>query len=304
MADLNTIQRISRHLVRGECDAALGAIPLLSLRERSPQRLVLLRFMATACDDPAQLAAAARLAERLYPMVDDVEGLIGLAEILLRTGKNQKALAVLRQALDTAPTSDQALLLLARAQYETGQQARAAATLKKVSPLAPIYKDAVGLTGMILYDKLERLNEAYRSMLVAVDPKDPASWARLAEAAWATNRFTQAHQIARRVLEARTLAQSSPEVQLAMQFVLVATLCQARKFPDAERGVDALIALVPSVQSQLWSYAGGHAAVSRIRDTSLQPFLEALLDYAESLGRTGNPDQLRKLLHDARDAAR
>jgi hypothetical protein len=89
-----------------------------------------------------------------------------------------------------------------------------------------------------------------------------------------------------------------------MRFVLVAALCRAQQYDAAEIELDRLIALAPLVGMQGWSYAGSRAAASRLKTGPAKLFIQALLAYSESLGRTGDPEELRKLLHDARDAHR
>jgi hypothetical protein len=42
--------------------------------------------------------------------------------------------------------------------------------------------------------------------------------------------------------------------------------------------------------------------VSRIKSPAARRFLDLLLTYAESFGETGDPRELYKLLHEARDA--
>jgi WD40 repeat protein/tetratricopeptide (TPR) repeat protein len=304
MANAKAIREITEDLAAGRCSAALDVFRSQLPRQHSPQRQVLLRFIATAYDNAGQIQEAAQLAEELYPWASDVEVLVSLADILLRARRTDKARAALDHALALDPVNDPALLLLARAHYESGQIARAAAVLRQVSPLTPIYRDAVGLAGLIVYGKLERLAEGYRTMVLAVDSKDAANWARLAESAWANNRFAEARLIANRVIEARAVARSSADVELAMRFVLVAALCRSHQYDAAEIELDRLVALAPSVPTQSWDYAGSRAAVSRLKTGPAKLFIQALLAYSESLGRTGDPEDLRKLLHDARDAHR
>ena len=139
-------------------------------------------------------------------------------------------------------------------------------------------------------------------MVLAVDPHDAASWANLAEAAWATNRLREARLMAGRVLDARAVQPASPDVELAMRFVLVAALCQGREYGVAENELDTLVERAPGVESANWSYGGSRAVVSRIKDPHVRQFLQALLSYSESRGKAGEPQELYKLLHEARDA--
>lgn len=315
VANTRAIRLAQQHLDDNDSIAAMNTLSnlldTLTTEPRPAQRLVLLRFVTAACQ-AAQIPDTVRnIVERLYPDVDDAEVLVDFAAFFLNLGMTGRARMVIDRALSFEPTDDQALLLLANAQEDAGQFKTALATLGTISPLTPIYRDAASMAGRIAYDKLKRLHEGYRWMGIAVGLQDSDSWANYAEAAWSNGRFSEAQRVARRILEGRALSRPMPTIELAMRFVLVAALSQAKEYAMAEHELDALLEQrpwpTPTNPTKSWSYTGSSSAVSRIKDGHLKPFLQALLTYCEhleNLGTRGDPDQLRKLLHDARDAAR
>ncbi|HEX8106175.1 MAG TPA: AAA family ATPase [Kofleriaceae bacterium] len=300
------VMRVVRdQLTREEYKAAAEKVRALSIstEEHSDRTVVLQRFVATTLASsgnyPGAIKATASLAFREG---GDVELLAEHADILRYAGYPDRALAMLARGLNIDPTNDRMLWLQAQVQSQLGLFDDAAATLRKISPLAPFYMDAAAMAGVISYAKLARLTEGFRSMVLTVDPQDASSWAKLAQAAWATGRLREAWLIAGRVLEARAVKQSSPDVELAMHFVRVAALCQSQDWDHAEAELGALLATAPLVTTRTWSYEGNRASLGHIKEPKIQQFVRELLAYSESRGQTGTPQQLIQLLHEARDA--
>ena len=310
-----TIARVQHHMDRADTAAVLSGLrPIfddLDAEHRRDHQLVLLRF-AAAAGDAADLPDVVRILGDVLLKVDDVEVLTDFAGFFLRKRQSKRALAVLDRALALDPTNDLALAQLGEAQRDAGQLLKALNAFRAVSPMAPIYPTAAAMAGAISYDKLERLSEGYRWMGVAIVARDPLSWANLAESAWGNNRLTEARLIASRVVEARAVDPPQLDVDLAMRFVLVAALYQSQDYRAAETALDGLVKLAPRVAAEAslaltssaatWSYRGDRAAVSRIKSPAARRFLDLLLTYSESFGETGDPRELYKLLHEARDA--
>ena len=306
------IESVQVHLDRGEQEAAVESIQIddLKAEDRRDHQLVLIRIIVAACDAAEMPDVVRKLGSQLYHDIDDVEVLTDFAAFFLRTKQPQLAITVLHRALELDETNDLALAQLGEAQSDTGQLRDALNTFRKVSPMAPVYPMAASSAGQIAYDNLQRLSDGYRWMGDAIVPGDPQSWANLAEAAWGNKRFPEARSIASRVIEARAVDPPSLEVEVAMRFVLVATLYQTQDYRAAETELDGLIRLAPrfdaTVQARssdsIWKYRGDRAAVSRVQPPAARRFLDLLLTYCESFGKTGDPRELHKLLHEARDA--
>jgi WD40 repeat protein/energy-coupling factor transporter ATP-binding protein EcfA2 len=310
MASAESIRLVRAHLDRGETDKVMnalrGVIDTLPMEHRPAQLLVLLRLLTAGCEAAHLPGLVVQLIAGLYKDVDDVEVLTDFAAAFLRSGMEERATAVIDRALSIDPTNDLALLLLAHAQEGSGQLPKALGTLNSISPMTPLYRDVAAMAGRIAYDKLERLRDGYRWLGIAIGLHDSTTWGDYAEAAWANSRFVEARLVARRVLDARGAESPGPYVELAMRFVLLASLCQSGDYEAADRELDVVLehAAWHPTDGVRWKYTGSHAAVARIKNPHHRAFLHALLEYAESMGKTGDPGQLRKLLHDTRDAAR
>lgn len=298
------IRSVRDHLAREEYkEAVQGLVPLRKLAEHHGDRAVVLqRFIAMTLARSGNYPTAVELARSIAAREEgDVEVLADQADILQRAGYPRRALAVLARGLKLDPTNDRALSLQGEVQSQLGQFDDAANTLRKVSPLSRFYREAAAKAGVLSYDRLARPTEGFRSMLLTVDPQDASSWARLAQAAWAIGRFPEALLMAGRVLEARAVKPSSPEVKLAMYFVRVAALCQSRDHDQAEAELWKLVAMAPSVTTGNWDYEGDQAAVKRInKDAHVQRFLQALLTYTRDRKNPGDSQRLFQLLHETR----
>ncbi|HEX8106180.1 MAG TPA: AAA family ATPase [Kofleriaceae bacterium] len=317
-ANLAAVKRVQDHMASGERHAAIeglkGIVEELQRADRMHQPVgelqrvdrlhqqVLLRFIASRSEATDMNDVVTPWIERVYRQIDDVEALAVLADFLRHTQKRDKARLVLDHALDLEPTNDLALQYFGEIQRDFGQPARALNALRAISPMAPDYRKTARVAGEIANEQLELLKEGYRWMSLAVDPTDPVGWANLAQTAWANNRFIQARLLASRVLEARAIQRSTPDVELAMRFVLVAALYQSQDLAAAEPALEALVTLAPQVTRQTWSYNGSRAAVGRIKEASTKGFLGALLRYCETHGQVGNPDDLLAWLRAARAA--
>ncbi|HEU4728793.1 MAG TPA: hypothetical protein VFT22_12905 [Kofleriaceae bacterium] len=283
-------------------------------------------FAALAADRPED---AVQLAESALRRVDDPSTLIDLGDILTQGKRYNEAESAYRRAVSNDPMkgtmNDTALLHLGVLLATEGQadetlgheQAAGAAykaavtTLQSISPWSPEYKPAVHLVGPLLYDKLKRPEEGYRVMASALDSPDTGDWANVAEAAWANGKLLEARLIAERVLDARAVAPAKLSYQLAMHFVRLAALAQAREFRAANRELDALVQFVTDAENQRvlerdkdWSYVGSRDVVTQLPAGPLKDFVAALLAYVEHLGGEGSPEQLRALLQQLARPAR
>lgn len=255
---------------------------------------VLSQTGSSASDQRAVAQLGAKLAESAIGVMTDPQAITELAPML---ADEPARLRAVQKALRLDAANDSALLLLGNSQA-SNRPGEALATLRRVSPLSPDYKAAVGLAGVLAYDRLHRLDEGYRLMSVAAEGRSSSEWANLAEAAWATGHFRDANLAARRVLDAREVDRADPHVDLAMRFVLVASLVHTGNVVAARRELDELLRFVPIIVVQGWSYSGSRMAIPRLVNPAERRFVAALIDHVESLGKKGDPDQLRALLQD------
>jgi WD40 repeat protein len=244
--------------------------------------------------DMAQLAS--KLAQTAIGLTNDPDAITDLASMLVDP---PAVAATAQKALRLDAANDGALFMLGISQA-VSQPGEALATLRKVSPLFASYKEAVGVAGSVAYDRLHRLDEGYHLMAVAAEGRDASVWANLAEAAWATGRFQEASLAARRVLDARDVDPAESHVNLAMRFVLVASLAHTGDLATARRELDELLRFMSAVAVQGWSYSGSRAAINRLASSAERSFVTALIDHVESLGKKGDPAQLHALLQELR----
>jgi WD40 repeat protein/tetratricopeptide (TPR) repeat protein len=295
-------------LKAGDASDAVRVLDSFNVPPDDRRFLLWLRLGAQAYAAAGMLTDAVALAEALANRVHDSEALTDLASLLLLAkAKSSGAERALRNAISADQGNDRAKILLGVWLHDHQQHRAAVQILDEVPRGSPDYEDASGLKGVILYEDLKDTGAAYRSMAVAAMERHPGDWANLAEAAWSVERLVEARLVARRVLAAEDVDEAEPYVQLAMRVIIVCSLVREGAFVDAERELRILIEYTKSVLTSTWRYDGTKAAAAhRIKQQASRKFILRLLDYAQSLGKQGDGEELIVLLRDAarKDALR
>jgi WD40 repeat protein/Tfp pilus assembly protein PilF len=282
--------------------AALAALQEVAPHSESDASLVRrLTLKARAYLAIDRKPEAAQVAAEALAISRDPDALVALGALFERLDRAGDAERAYRGALKRDPAHTAALRALGTLLYLHNRFDDATVTLAQLSPQDPDYKQTAGFLGALLYDQ-HKPDEAYRWMAIAIDNRKPATLLNLAEAAWGTQRWLEARLIARRLLEARDAEPLSPDIALAMRFVIVASLAQACD-PEAASELGALQELVASMQAAKdddsgWSYQGSLEIASRISDPAQRHFVTALLAHVQSLGNTPSPEELRGLLRE------
>lgn len=220
-----------------------------------------------------------------------------LADIYRTKGEYALAIDFVNKALKANPDYDYGNFVLGQTKYELGQTKNktkndrkeyedAINAFNKVTDSDPYqYILAVNTAGGLYYDKLYEYQKAYeRFEQVAVRFPLSSIVANLAEASLATERFKQAHSLAKEALgKADTL---TVDGQLAMRYVIICSLLLQGQGSDAYDVLEDFVQYYNSNFSKYepsWSYAGTRNFIThRLMDKVHQSFLLRLIDILES----------------------
>lgn len=162
------------------------------------------------------------------------------------------------KALAANPRYGYGLLVLGLIRRDSGKPEEAVDAFGKVTRTDPSFKIALQSSGGVYFDKLFDYQAAYEkfSELSASYPEDKDITADLAEAALATERLKEAHALAGRTLGT---AARPPSVQLAMKFVMIASLVLRGERAAAHKVLGDFVKSYESVVGTYkpgWSFTG------------------------------------------------
>ena len=155
-------------------DSVSAREALKAVLERNPQHPGALLAMARAMDFDGERGALALAAEALRVAPNRIEARVYVAEARLEMESYDEAIAEAERALETDPSSLEALSVLAGARYLKGEDAAFATTRDRVLALNPRYADLYNtLAELCVRNRLYRQAVEFASEAVRLDPR---SW--------------------------------------------------------------------------------------------------------------------------------
>ena len=155
-------------------DSVSARQALKAVLERNPQHPGALLAMARAMDFDGERGALALAAEALRVAPNRIEARVYVAEARLEMESYDEAIAEAERALETDPSSLEALSVLAGARYLKGEDAAFATTRDRVLALNPRYADLYNtLAELCVRNRLYRKAVEFASEAVRLDPR---SW--------------------------------------------------------------------------------------------------------------------------------